>query len=162
MLCTHTSHLISRRYIEIMRIALILALMPLPCLAWEFSPDPICTLIHQSDMAEIAVTYDARLPEYALFITLRDGVWADASTFQLIFGGGIGGAIGTTQQTISTDGATLTVRDSGFDNVLDGLEFNRRMGVLTDAQMLFEVLLDDAAPAVQAFRACPDDTPALS
>lgn len=158
----HPSHLISGRYIEIMRIALIFAMMPLPSLAWEFSPDPICTLTHSAPDADIVITYNVDLPEYTLHIILRGGVWADTDTFQLIFGGGRGGAIGTTQQAISGDGTTLTVRDSGFGNVLDGLEFNRRMGVVTDAQMMFDVALDDAVPAVRAFRACPDDNPALS
>jgi len=42
-----------------MRIALLLAALPLPTYAWDFSADPICTLTHQTEQAEIAITFDA-------------------------------------------------------------------------------------------------------
>lgn len=144
-----------------MRFILALMILPLPALAWDFSPDPICTLTHQTDTAEIAITYDANLPEYALFITLRDGVWPDAPGFRMIFGGGREVDIGTNQHRLSGDGATLTVRDAGFGNVLDGLEFNESV-VSASGDTVVIANLSGAAPAVQAFRACPADLPATS
>jgi hypothetical protein len=137
------------------------ALLPLPAAAWEFSPDPMCTLTHQTGEAEIAITFDDSLPEYALFITLRTGEWPNADGFQMVFTGTRGLTIGTTSQTLSQDRATLTVRDSGFGNVLDGLEFNSFMAAAA-GEVIITAPLTDAAPPVQQFRACPSDTPATS
>ncbi len=134
-----------------MRFAVILALAPVPALAWEFSPDPICTLAHETDTAEIVITYDVNLPEYALSITLKNGTWADAPVFGMEFIGPRPLAIGT----------TLTVRDSGFGNVLDGLEYNAGAVAVSGATTI-PMLLTDAAPAVRAFRACPSDSPTTS
>ncbi|QEE34855.1 excinuclease ABC subunit B [Octadecabacter sp. SW4] len=142
-----------------MRFAVILALAPVPALAWEFSPDPICTLAHDTDTAEIVITYDVNLPEYALAITLKNGTWADAPVFGMEFIGPRPLAIGTDRHV--TDGATLTVRDSGFGNVLDGLEYNAGAVAVSGATTI-PMLLTDAAPAVRAFRACPSDSPTTS
>lgn len=144
-----------------MRYVIALALLPFPALAWEFSPDPICTLTHQTSEAEIAITYDASLPEYALFITLRTGEWSDAQAFQMGFVGPRQLTIGTNQHRLSADGATLSVRDSGFGNVLDGLEYNIQMAA-TAGETFLTASLSEAAPAVRAFRACPTDVPATS
>lgn len=144
-----------------MRFALILSCLPLPAVAWEFSPDPICTLTHQTETAEIAITYDVTLPEYALFITLRSAEWDDAPSFEMTFQGGIPVTIGTTRHALSGDGATLSVRDRGFGNVLDGIEFNTALAAGTGAQFI-TADTSNAAAAVQAFRNCPADAPALS
>jgi hypothetical protein len=144
-----------------MRLILVLLTLPLPAAAWEFSPDPICTLTHLTDEAEIAITYDASIPEYALLIALRTGEWPDADAFQMIFEGAQDLAIGTSEHTLSLDGATLTVRDSGFGNVLDGLEFNALMWA-TAGEVFVTAPLTDAAPAVQAFRACPSGVASMS
>ncbi|MCF2870876.1 excinuclease ABC subunit B [Octadecabacter sp. G9-8] len=144
-----------------MRLILALLTLPLPAAAWEFSADPICTLTHQTTDAEIAITYDAALPEYALFITLRTGTWGEPPAFQIGFLGGRNGQIGTTQHRLSGDGATLSVRDSGFGNVLDGLEFNAD-GFATTGATTVDFTLTDAAPAVRAFRDCPSGVPATS
>lgn len=144
-----------------MRLAMILALFPLPVLAWDFSPDPICTLTHQAKDAEIVITYDASLPEYTLMVTLRRGTWPDAAVFYMDYPNGAGPNISTTRHSLSADGATLFVRDRGFGNVLDGLEQN---GSLAASSGTTRVTADiaDAAPAVRAFRACPSDAPATS
>lgn len=144
-----------------MRFILILTLLPLPAFAWEFSPDPICTLSHQTGDAEIIVTYDASLPEYAVHITRQNGTWDAAPSFRMAFGGGREVEIGTTRHSLSTDGTTLSVRDRGFGNVLDGLEFNENV-VSTSGGTSVIANLTDAAPAVQAFRACPTEPPATS
>lgn len=144
-----------------MRLLFALLLLPAPAAAWEFTPAPICTLSHQTAEADITITKDVSLPEYALFITLRNGDWADAPSFRMVFGGGREIDIGTTAHELSGDGKTLSVRDRGFGNVLDGLEFNQTVlsmsgntGITAD--------LADAPPAVRAFRACPSDDPATS
>lgn len=121
-----------------------------PAFAWDFSPAPICTLSH-TETAQVEVTYDDRLPEYAIHITRPDG-WVDAPVFSLRFEGPRGGIISTDRHTI--DGNTLTVRDTGFGNVLYGLQFNTRAVAVLGAQ---EVTIDlsGAADPVQAFRGCP-------
>lgn len=144
-----------------MRLAFALAVLPLPSLAWEFSPDPICTLTHLTDGGEIIVTYDARLPEYALTIRLNGAVWPDVDSFGMEFLGSNPVRIGTTRHTLSDDRTVLTVRDAGFGNVLDGLEFNAVVGANSGDQSI-SASLTDAAPAVRAFRACPNTLPATS
>lgn len=144
-----------------MRFALILTVLPLPAFAWDFSPDPVCTLTHQTDTAEIAITYDVSLPEYALFITLREGEWDNAPSFQMTFQGGVPVTIGTTRHMLSGDSATLSVRDRGFGNVLDGIELNTSLAAGTGARFV-TADTSDAAAAVQAFRNCPSDDPAVS
>ena len=147
-----------------MRIALLLALTPFPAHPWEFSAEPICTLSHQTDAAHIAITYDASLPEYALTITLERSQWPREDTFHLVFLGPPQRQIITTSRhSLSDEDRTLTVRDRGFGNVLDGMEF-RPTGVARTGSMLVNLELTDAdaAPAVRAFRACPPDAPATS
>jgi len=144
-----------------MRFVLILILLPVPAAAWEFSPVPVCTLSHRTDVAEITITYDAALPEYALKIALRDGAWDNAPSFRMVFGGGREVDIGTTRHLLSADGTTLGVRDTGFGNVLDGLEFNESV-VSVSGDTIVIANLNQAAPAVRAFRACPTDHPATS
>ena len=144
-----------------MRSFLFALLAPAPALAWEFSPDPICTLTHQTDAAEIAITFDAALPEYALFITLRTDTWTEHPTFEMTFTDGRDLAIGTTRHSLSADGATLTVRDRGFGNVLDGIEFNNRL-TAQSGPVSIAAQTDTAKEALRAFRACPQDPPATS
>lgn len=141
---------------------MILALLPLPAAAWEFSPDPICTLSHSTQQGQIVITYDASLPEYTLAITLSGAPWPREDTFYLVFLGPPERLqIGTSLHQLSEDGQTLTVRDRGFGNVLNGLEF-RDVGVARSGSRLVDLEPDSAGSAVQAFRACPDTTPATS
>lgn len=144
-----------------MRYALLLSLLPVPGFAWHFSADPICTLTHQAEAAEIAITFDPTVPEYALFVTLRSGTWDLSPTFEMTFQGGQPINIGTTRHRLSADRATLSVKDRGFGNVLDGIEFNTALAAGTGAQFV-TADTSAAAAAVQAFRACPVDPPAVS
>lgn len=53
------------------------------------------------------------------------------------------------------DGLTLKVEDTGFGNVLKGLEFNINAMAKVGAEV--EVFpLDGIGPAIEAFRACPE------
>lgn len=138
-----------------MRYALILALMPLPAAAWDFRADPVCTLRHAEAGGEVIVTHDpsAAMP-YAIEIRLAGGRWPDAPTFGLSYEGSAPLAIGTHLHVLSGDGSTLRVEDRGFGNVLDGLEFNDTVTAVS-GDMTLSLSLEEAAPAVRAFRACP-------
>jgi hypothetical protein len=136
-----------------MRILIaVLFVAAAPAWAWDFTPDPICTLSWEDAGSRVVVTYDPRIPEYA--ITLRRAVpWPDAPEFAIRFDGARAMIISTTRHARSEGGTALTVTDRGFGNVLDGLEFYRTATALTGAAAL-AVPLDGAAPKVAAFRAC--------
>ena len=68
-----------------MRSALILALLASPAAAWEFSATPICTLTHATAAAEVTVTFDAALPEYAIHLRLLSGTWDVGPAFEMAF-----------------------------------------------------------------------------
>ena len=133
-----------------MRLIMILALAALPAHAWEYSPTPICTLAHSEGGAEMVVTYDPGTQLYAIDVTSADG-WPNAPSFSVRFDGARPNVISTTRHQV--DGATLRVTDSGFGNVLDGLEFNSTATAFTQTAAV-TVSLDGAAPEVRKFRAC--------
>jgi hypothetical protein len=131
---------------------LSLCVLASPAWAWEFTPDPICTLSREAEGASVVVTYDPRVPEYA--ITLRRTVpWPLAPNFAIRFDGPRGFTISTSRHRLSDGGTALTVTDSGFGNVLDGLRYNDTAIAVTGSATL-PVPLSGAAPAVEAFRAC--------
>lgn len=142
------------RYLPLMRLAFALACLPLPAAAWEFSATPVCTLTETTGDAEVTVTYDPSLPEYAITVTLTEGTWDAAPVFAIVFDGPRGLTISTDRHILSGDGRSLTVRDRGFGNVLNGLEFNLTATALSGATAV-TLPLTDAAPAVRAFRDCP-------
>jgi len=131
-------------------LALIIAA---PAAAWEFSADPICTLDHVTDEAGLRVTFDPSIPEYAIALTLTGAEWPVAEAFGIRFEGARPNVIATDRHVLSDADRTLTVRDSGFGNVLDGLEFNDIATALTGGAAV-SFPLDDAAGPVAAFRAC--------
>ncbi|PWJ22262.1 excinuclease ABC subunit B [Jannaschia seohaensis] len=137
-----------------MRWIAALLLIPGPALAWEFSPLPVCTLRHAGEAAEVVVTYDPSLPEYAISVTLAEGTWPAAPLFAIAFQGGAALTITTDRHVRSPDGRTLTVTDRGFGNVLNGLEFNGVAQAMSGGRTV-PVALDGAAAPVRAFRGCP-------
>ncbi|MEO1532112.1 MAG: hypothetical protein AAFU72_08085 [Pseudomonadota bacterium] len=100
----------------------------------------------------MTVTYDPRVPEYAIALR-RDVPWPKDALFAIRFDGPRGLTISTSRHQLSEGGTVLTVTDRGFGNVLDGLQFNDTATALTGSAAL-SVSLDGAAPAVEAFRAC--------
>jgi hypothetical protein len=147
----------SVRYLSLMRLpAFALACLATPAAAWEFTPVPICTLFHQGEEMAVMVTYDPTVREYAIQLS-REGGWPAGAIFSMRFEGPRGLTISTTRHVIETeDTRTLTVRDRGFGNVLNGLNFNKRaFAVLGDLEV--PLSLDGAAPAVEEFRNCPGD-----
>ncbi|WP_108815414.1 excinuclease ABC subunit B [Loktanella sp. Alg231-35] len=137
-----------------MRTLLTLLIFAQPAAAWEFSPSPICTLTDTSDAGELTVTYDPTITEYTITVTLPDGTWPDAQAFAMAFVGDRPINIQTDRHILSNDGRSLTVKDRGFDNVLNGLEFNiSAHAILGETSLGFD--LSGIGPAITAFRNCP-------
>jgi hypothetical protein len=144
-----TAHPIS----EEMRPLIALLLLAAPVQAWDFTPTPLCTISEDTPALAIRVTYDPSQPEpYAITLT-RPDPWPATETFGLRFDGPAAMTIGTDRHRLSEDGKTLTVTDTGFGNVLDGLAFNATAAAIAgQTEVPFD--LAGAAPAVEAFRAC--------
>ena len=137
-----------------MRTVLAFLLLATPAAAWEFSASPICTLTDTSQSGEITVTYDPAITEYTITVTLPDGRWPAAQTFGMAFANDRPISIQTDRHVISPDGRSITVKDRGFGNVLNGLEFNKRAyAILGDTTMGID--LTGIGPAITAFRDCP-------
>jgi hypothetical protein len=136
-----------------MRTVMAFLLLTAPTQAWEFFPSPVCTIAEDTPDLSIRVTYDPTQPQpYAISLTRLDP-WPATGTFGLSFDGPAAMTIGTGRHQLSPDGRTLTVTDTGFDNVLDGLAFNgTATAVAGDIRLPFD--LAGARPAVEAFRAC--------
>jgi hypothetical protein len=138
-----------------MRLApvLFLCLLATPLRAWEFTAAPVCTLRHAEGGAQVAVTYDPRLAEpYAIAITLAEP-WPESPGFGIRYDGARPLAIGTDRHRLTDAGRTLTVTDTGFGNVLDGLEFNATATARAGGRTVV-LDLSGAAGPVRAFRAC--------
>ena len=127
--------------------AAVLVMLAGPAAAWEFTPDPVCTL-RGGDATEVVVTYDGQLYEIAL---TRPGGWPDGPVFSILFEGAAGMTISTTRHRI--EGETLRVSDTGFGNVLDGLQYNGR-AVARLGPVAEPVDLTGAAGPVARFRDC--------
>lgn len=133
-------------------IVILLALAPLPALAWEARIGPICELIYDGEPAAVRLTYDPSIPEYSIAITPNQP-WPEGPIFAMRFDGPRGNMISTNRHQLSNSGTTVTVIDRGFGNVLNGLEFNDTATALLGDRSV-TVPLEGAAPEVQAFRAC--------
>jgi hypothetical protein len=137
-----------------MRSVFVLLLLTTPAQAWDFTPTPVCTIAEDTADLSIRVTYDPFQPEpYGISLT-RSDPWPVTDTFGLRFDGGPAAiTIGTSRHRLSPDGRTLTVSDTGFGNVLDGLALNATATALAGmTEIPFD--LTGARPAVEAFRAC--------
>ena len=124
-----------------------------PAMSWEAGvEDGLCTLEHSGAGAEVRLTYDPTLPEYTIAIRL-EAPWPVSGIFAMRFEGPRGNMISTARHVLSEDGLTLSVRDRGFGNVLDGLEFNS-VALAATGDRVVSIDLEGAAPEVAAFRAC--------
>lgn len=134
-----------------MRHFILLIVFATPASAWDFSPVPVCTVSHQTSDAAIELTYDAARSEpYAIAVTSPKS-WTEGRIFGLRFEGGNALTITTDRQTI--EGKTLTVRDQGFGNVLNGLQFNATVTAFAgDVSLAFS--LDGASLEIARFREC--------
>lgn len=131
---------------------LCLCLLATSAQAWETRSEAICVLEHSEDTADVRLTYDPRSKVYSIAIT-PSKAWRNYPVFAIRFEGPRSLTISTGRHTFNADGTTLAVSDSGFGNVLNGLEFNNTATALLGDQTV-KVSLQDAAPAVQEFRAC--------
>ena len=153
------------------RAAILSLTLAQPVAAWEFTPGQPCLLTHSfhSDAVkediEVKLTYDPTAPLYTISIR-RSGGFSAGSVFAMTFMGPNPIRIQTDRQELSADRKTLTVMDTGFGNVLNGLQFNlialAEFGEppLGAIDQLLEIPLTGAAEPVAAFRAC--DAPATS
>jgi hypothetical protein len=136
-----------------MRALIALLLFATPAQAWDFTATPVCTIFNDAPSLSVRVTYDpAQSEPYAIALT-RPDPWPVTDSFGLSFNGPAAMTIGTGRHRLSDDGRTLTVTDTGFGNVLDGLAFNgSAMALVGSTAVPFD--LTGARPAVEAFRAC--------
>jgi hypothetical protein len=136
-----------------LRTLALLLLAAAPAHAWTFTPVPLCTVTHDAAEGMVRVTHDPRQPApYAITVT-APAPWPAAPSFAIRFDGPFGQTLATTRHSLSEDGLAVTVNDSGFGNVLDGLEFNATATAISGDTAL-TLSLDGAAPAIAAFRAC--------
>jgi len=137
-----------------MRPVIALILLTSSAHAWDFTPAPVCTIFNDTAALSIRVTFNPSQPQPYVIALTRPEPWPATETFGLRFDGGSAAmTIGTTRHSLSPDARTLTVSDTGFGNVLDGLALNLTATALAgDMQIPFD--LAGARPAVDAFRAC--------
>ncbi len=136
-----------------MRAILISLLFGSPAYAWNATVGDICTLTHETGTAAIKLTYDPAQPLYTLTITRTSEGWTQAPWFAMRFEGLNPIEIATPRHILSDGAMSLTVTDTGFGNVLDGLEFNQTAYAFTQDRVS-EFPLDGAAPQVRIFRDC--------
>ncbi|WP_298850417.1 excinuclease ABC subunit B [uncultured Ruegeria sp.] len=136
-----------------MRIVLVSLILGTPATAWEATVGQICTLSHATDEAEIFLTYDPAKPLYTLSVTRKTESWTKTPWFAMRFEGPNPIEIATPNHILSDGESSLTVTDTGFGNVLNGLEYNLTAYAFTQDR-LTEFPLDGAAPQVRVFREC--------
>ena len=137
-----------------MRLFVLLALTAVPAHAWEFTADPICTISHQTETAHVSVTYDpSQALPYSIAVRLIDGTWPQLSPYAIRFDGPNGFMITTDRHQLSDDKSTVIASDTGFGNVLDGLEKNM-IAAPQLGNTAVAIPLGDAPVAVRKFRDC--------
>jgi hypothetical protein len=127
-------------------------LIPHHLQAWEFTPGLPCLLTHEENGVAFVLTYDPGTPLYTITVTHPDR-WTEAPAFAMRFDGQMPIAIGTDRHEIDASGRSVSVTDSGFGNVLNGLQFNTTATATLGAQSV-SVSLNGAEEQVAAFRAC--------
>lgn len=135
-----------------MRTLVALMLLTTPAAAWEFTPGLPCLLTHDTPGVQVQLTYVPTLPEYTITIT-TDQSWPRGPEFAMQFEGPFPLSISTNRHVLSRDGKSLTVTDRGFDNVLNGLQFNSSVTASSGGASV-TVKLDGAEEQVAAFRLC--------
>jgi len=126
--------------------------LPASATAWSFEPQPICTLMQTQPGGTVEVTFDPAGGLYALYLT-RPGGWPLVDIFAIRFDGLRSLTITTDRHQI--DGDRLSVTDSGFGNVLDGLQASTNVTALIGDQS-FAIDVTGIDAAMDAFRRCPE------
>ncbi len=135
------------------RHALCIALLACPATAWEFTSQPVCTISHDTGEVALKVTYDPAVAIYEIRLTLDGQPWPRAPVFAIRFDGPAGLTISTDRHRLSGGDRTLSVTDTGFGNVLNGLGLNDTATMLLGDRAI-GIPLEGAAEPVEAFRAC--------
>ncbi|MCY4333955.1 MAG: hypothetical protein OXC60_04695 [Litoreibacter sp.] len=135
-----------------MRLAILLLLLPLQAHAWTFTPGLICRLSHDTNQARIELTYDPSKPLYSVTVSTPKPL-PHENIFSMRFIGPAGRMISTPRHTFNADGTAVTAEDSGFGNVLDGLQHNQIAEAILGSTVIRFDLTDAAEPTAQ-FRAC--------
>jgi hypothetical protein len=139
-------------YLSAMRKILCLIMMSSPAAAWEFTPGTPCLLSHDKGSARIELTFDPTVPIYSITISQAASL-PETDVFAMRFDGPAGLTISTDRLARAASGTSVTVTDSGFGNVLNGLQFNQTAtAILGETTIRFP--LTGAAEPVAAFRAC--------
>lgn len=134
------------------RISIALLTLTAPANAWEFTPGSPCLLTSPPGDVAMALTYDPSAPRYTVSITAPEP-WPKSQLFVMQFDGPIARQIGTNRHTLSDDGRTLTVTDSGFGNVLDGMAEGAQVVALA-GDVAVVISLSGVKAPLAAFRAC--------
>lgn len=133
--------------------ALVLVAAALPARAWEARSGAVCEIVHSAAAGDVRVVYDPATRLYGITVT-RPAPWPDAPAFAIRFGT-TGLVITTDRHVLGEGGRALSVTDTGFGNVLRGLETAGSATAYSgDATAEFD--LAGAPEAVAAFRACTD------
>lgn len=132
--------------------AVALLLLASPAAAWEASREgPVCYLTHSTEEATVTVSHDiTKDVPYAIDLTRAAG-WDAHPVFAIRFDG-LGPRTITTDRH-QVDDTTLTVTDTGFGNVLDGIALNF-VALATTGETALVIPLEGAAPEVEKFKAC--------
>lgn len=135
-----------------MRSLLALILSTTPAFAWDFAPGLPCLLTHDTGSTQIELTFDPTKPLYTITVT-QDTAFPDSPFFSMRFDGARPNTIASTRHQLSNEGRSVTVTDTGFGNVLDGLQYNISTTIIV-AETVVTIPLRGASSPVQAFRAC--------
>lgn len=133
-------------------LAALILVLAQPAQAWDFSPTPICTLTDAGSHTDVKLTYDGQL--YALALINADG-WPSQPVFSIRFAP-LGPYISTSNHKV--EGNTLKVSDTGFGNVLTGLQINQTARIIL-GDMVREIDLTGARAPVDAFKRCKPSVP---
>ena len=140
-----------------MRLALAFALISTSATAWEASQvGPLCLLTHETETGAVRVSHDPRnaLP-YAIQLRRLNDTWDGAPVFSIRFEGPGQLTISTDRHRLANNNSEVIAADTGFGNVLLGLEANHTAtAFLGDQHLAFP--LAGAAPEVAKFRACAE------
>lgn len=126
-----------------------------PAAAWEASiQGPVCVLSHDEESAQVVLTHDpSRALPYVIEVTRTETRWTPAEIFAIRFEGPGQLTISTNRHELTGNGTSLSVADTGFGNVLNGLEFNHFASAVLGDQVVI-IPLAGAAPEVARFRDC--------
>lgn len=125
--------------------------------AWVYDGRADCSVRHQTDKLGILLSYAPQTGLYSIAITRWDKAWAGGNRFSMKFDGPKPIFITTDRHELAQNKTTVIASDTGFGNVLDGLEFN----FVAAAQLGRErvtIPLKGAKSEIAKFRECAEDT----